>query len=116
MGVVTEGVPGHVPGYYSDIRQLDERGQKHFNSWAYRIFPDGHFEDLLKTGKYTNISDMSIRHPLGSWFWTTKDVCGGGQQRFAMDPESKLYAEEDGSNLFPPGSQGDFIYIPTKYT
>lgn len=33
-----------------------------------------------------------------------------------MDPASQPYREEDGSILFSPYAQSDFLFVPTKYT
>ncbi len=32
-----------------------------------------------------------------------------------MDPESDPYRESDGSILFPPFAQADFMFVPTRY-
>ena len=32
-----------------------------------------------------------------------------------MDTESKAFREDDGSVLFPPFVQADFLFVPTKY-
>jgi len=58
---------------------------------------------------------MYSKNFLVDWEHTTQDYCGGGQTELARDPASAIYREKDGSVLFSPRVQADFMFVPTKY-
>ena len=98
---------------YVDIRK--HKTPYHANKLAYRIFPDGHLEDLRKLRSYDSILELSEGVCLHSWEHWSEDYCGVGQTALAKDPESARYREDDGSILFSPFVQADFFFVPTKY-
>lgn len=95
--------------------KLGRNRKKTLKMNAYRIFPDGHFEDFFKKHKYSSFYDLKSGVPLGDWFHRDKAWCIQGQVDLAKDPDSFRYRETDGSILFPPGAQADFFFVPTDY-
>ena len=82
---------------------------------SYRIFPDGHLEDFRKTKSFNSINELVDGVPLEKWDHYTQPFCGIGQTELAKDPDSARYREEDGSILFPPFAQADFMFVPTEH-
>lgn len=108
--------PPVVP--YTQAVEHFDKGRKFFrNQTAYRIFADGHVENFDKTANATDVILYRKRGYLDNW-WCYKHVPNvlNGQAQLAMDPESDPYREEDGSILFTPYTQADFLFMPTKYT
>jgi len=101
------------PYRYIDIRK--HKKPYHANKCSYRIFPDGHLEDLRNQNSYDSIQELNEGVRLNPWTHWTADYCGGGQTSLAKDPESARYREDDGSILFLPFVQADFMFVPTKY-
>ena len=73
-------------------------------------------EDFLKTTTYGTIEELYHGAPLhnGDNIVPEKN-CGLGQAELAKDPDGAIYREEDGSILFSPFLQVDFMFAPTKY-
>ncbi len=124
---VTELSKGEYPFPSEDIIGSDVSGQLAWrdarsiedvdfvNRFAYRIFPDGNLEDFKKSSTFNNINEL-FETTLIKWGHTPENFCGGGQTEMAKDVESSQpYLEEDGSLLFSPFVQADFLYVPTKY-
>lgn len=107
--------PGDGPSNnrYADVRKMKPKSQP-FKS-SYRIFPDGHLEDFRKTKSFNSINELVDGVPLHKWDHYTRKYCGIGQTELAKDPDSARYREEDGSILFPPYSQADFMFVPTEH-
>ncbi len=98
---------------YSDVRLLQNADV--VNKFAYRIFPDGHLEDYKQTASFGTIEEL-FKANLNGWPHTPASFCGEGQIEMAKDVESAApYLEDDGSLLFSPYVQADFMYVPTKY-
>ena len=105
---------GHPKLYqHQNVRTMKHK--KKANKMSYRIYPDGHLEDFLKTSTYGTIKELYDGVPLHNWDNTFQKYCGIGQTELAKDPDSAVYREEDGSILFSPFSQADFMFVPTKY-
>lgn len=116
-----EQIMGSGDGWsWTDIRHAPgvlktSKGKFSLNHFAYRIFPDGHLENFDKTAKFPDIGTLYRDLPLIQWFHTLAEYGGKGQTRLAMDPASQPYREKDGSILFSPYAQSDFLFMPTKY-
>ena len=117
-------------GYsYMDVRQAPDslpqalpvykanRGEPpviYLNQFSYRIFPDGHVENFDKTVNLPNENEYRRSGTL-THMWHFHKLCLPNQANLVMDTESEQYREEDGSILFTPFTQADFMFIPTKY-
>uniref|UniRef100_A0A6S8YTD0 Uncharacterized protein n=1 Tax=Chaetoceros debilis TaxID=122233 RepID=A0A6S8YTD0_9STRA len=85
------------------------------NNLAYRVFSDGHIEDFDKTVNFTDLRSAMSEIGLNKWHHFKRAFCGPAQVKVAMDTESKVFREDDGSVLIPPYVQADFLFVPTKY-
>lgn len=97
--------------------ELDSVGKNITKSeCAYRAFPDGHFEDFGKTQKFDSFQALLTSKTLvGWWHYFKNPTVLAAQGKLAMDPEMAPYLEGDGSVLYTPLTQADFLYVPTKY-
>lgn len=81
---------------------------------TYRMFPDGHVETIDKKESFDSFDAMDKSLNLStSWPSYKKDYCSGNQMALTKDPNSTNYQDEDGSILFLPFSQSDFMFVPT---
>jgi Protein of unknown function, DUF288. len=101
--------------FHMRLATSEAKDMKLANKFSYRIFPDGHLEDFLKTASFHSIEDMYHNLPLKQWPVTMSSCCGQGQTELAKDPESAMYREKDGSILFSRFLQSDALFVPTKY-
>ena len=95
----------------------DRRTMIKRSKFSYRAFADGHFEDFNKTKNYTEWQDLKESGDLYNWanYYNDRHVLEF-QSKLAMDPASDPYREADGSILYPPFTQSDFLFVPTRYT
>ena len=106
---------GQEPLLYQHQNIRTMKDKKQANTISYRIYPDGHLEDFLKTTTYSSIKELYHGVPLHSGDNIPEKNCGLAQTELAKDPDSAIYREEDGSILFSPFLQVDFMFVPTKY-
>ena len=79
---------------------------------SYRMFSDGRVETIDKKRQFDSFAEMHSTVPLRKWPHYNHPHCTGGQQELTRDPESLRYHEEDGSMLFLPFMQSDFMFVP----
>ena len=77
------------------------------------MFSDGRVETIDKKRQFDPFTEMHSTVPLRKWPHYNHPHCTGGQQEMTRDPESLKYHEEDGSMLFLPFMQSDFMFVPT---
>ena len=107
-------LPATFPVFVNDTRH-NGNPNIYLTKFAYRIFSDGHAEDIHKTMSYPNVTEFYNSGNLATWYLPMPG-CLQGQSSLAMDPESDPYRDEDGSIVFPPFLQADFMLIPKKYS
>ena len=101
-------------GGYGDIRNLQSQAEiESASPYFYRIFPDGHFEDFMKTNSYDTFQGLKEGVPLKNWPYT--ENCVKAQLNLVKDSDSSIYSEDDGSIVFKQKGQSDWAFIPLKY-
>lgn len=114
-----------MPNWKDNYEFIDPRSEEDLrnrtalvNSVTYRVFPDGHYEDMFKTKKFTTAEALYKGVPLFPWIpWGhfTREYCIPAHTKIAQDPASAVYREDDGSLLIMSRVRGDYLFVPTRY-